>query len=66
MKNKCLFSIFFLLTCTFVLPMLASAQEIKNALLIANGEYGNEIAALNEPMQEPSLTLTVQLPKLVI
>lgn len=52
MKNKPLFSFFFLLTCTFVLPMLASAQEIKNALLIANGEYGNEIAALNEPIPE--------------
>ena len=52
MKNKPLFSLFFLFTCTFVLPMLASAQEIKNALLIANGEYGNEIAALNEPIPE--------------
>jgi|GEM_PF-631559 len=43
---------FFLLTYVFLLPAIVFSQEVKNALLIANGEYGNEIPSLNEPIPE--------------
>jgi len=45
--KKFLFFVFFL-----CLSILAFSQEVKNALLIANGEYGNEIPSLNEPIPE--------------
>jgi hypothetical protein len=51
MKNKYLFSIFFLV-CLFLIPSFISAQEVKNALLIANNEYGKDIGALSQPIPE--------------
>ncbi|MGP1414937.1 MAG: caspase family protein [Treponema sp.] len=51
MKNKCFFSFFFILIC-MLSPILASAQEVKNALLIVNNEYGGNIGALSQPVTE--------------
>ena len=44
-----------LLLCNVLLFMLATAaftQEAKNALLIANGEYGRNMGALSQPVLE--------------
>ncbi|MGP1521271.1 MAG: caspase family protein [Treponema sp.] len=51
MKNKYLFSIFFLV-CLFLVPSFISAQEVKNALLIANNEYGGNVPSLDKPVAE--------------
>ena len=51
MKNKYLFSIFFLV-CLFLIPSFISAQEVKNALLIANNEYGGNVESLPRPIDE--------------
>ena len=42
-----IFIIFLFFICTF-----AFSQEVKNALLIANGEYGNDIETLTNPIPE--------------
>ena len=44
-----------LLLCNVLLFMLATAaftQEAKNALFIANGEYGRNMGALSQPVPE--------------
>ena len=49
--KKCLFSFVFLLTM-FLLPTLIFSQEVKNALLIANNEYGGNVENLPRPIDE--------------
>ena len=51
MKKKSFLIFFFTLIC-MLNPILASAQEVKNALLIANGEYGKGIEHLELPISE--------------
>lgn len=48
MKKKSFFAVFFMLT----VMGLAFTQEAKNALLIANGNYGRDMGALPQPVPE--------------
>ena len=50
-KDLCLIFSFYII-CTFLLPTLVFSQEVKNALLIANGEYGKDIGYLTQPVSE--------------
>ena len=52
MRYKYLFSAFFLLTCTFLIPSLAYAQEVKNAMLIANSYYEKDMEKLSRSIPE--------------
>ena len=36
----------------FTLSVLVTAEEVKNALLIANGDYARDMGALKEPIPE--------------
>ena len=56
MKNKYFLKFFFSLICILITgvlaPTLCFSQEVKNALLIANSEYGKDIGALSQPIPE--------------